>query len=808
MTVTVTRLDAPPAPSEDDGFGALTTDKGNLPLEALDVRIATTGLASHTVLTQRFHNPYEEPLEATYVFPLPDRAALTSLRMTADDREIDGVLREREQARQEYDQAISEGKRASIAEEERPGVFTMRVGNILPGERVSIRLTLAGRLAYEDGLATLRFPLVVAPRYIPGTPLPGGSVGSGVEPDTDAVPDASRITPPVLLPGCPNPVALSIEAELDPAGLPLAGVESSLHTVAVDDLDDGRLRVRVHPGERVDRDFVLRLRLGSPDAITSSLALAPDERTEVPADFGSGSFVLTMLPPSETGKPRPRDVVFVLDRSGSMGGWKMVAARRATARIVDTLGSADRFTVLAFDNVIEPPPHLPKGLIEGTDRHRFRAIEHLAKLEARGGTEMLRPLLEAADLLSADDGTGRERALVLITDGQVGNEDQILRDLAPKLRGVRIHTVGIDVAVNEAFLRRLAALGGGHYELVESEDRLDQAMEAIHRRIGTPLVTDLRVEAEGLDLVPGTLAPAPLPGLYAGAPLVVTGRYQGKPDGALRVAGARAGAAEWSNRLPAEVSASSALGAVWARARLRDLEDHYVIGGRDDVDALERQIVATSLAFGVLCRFTAYVAVDSRVVTEGGTPRRVTQPVELPQSWELPSMPPAPMAAAMPMSFAGGVARSAAAPAGGLRQRRGAVESGVNLSMTDRDGSAMDWRADEQLRAPASSFVHEEAARLRARLRAATGEDVRGVLEELLAWLADVGQFGLDPAQSRPLNELAADLATLPSEPAELERLRLRAVDVLTAFLGDGGSTPPPAPAPETPRRKSFWRRG
>ncbi len=795
MTISVTRLDTPPVPIEDDGFGSLSTDKGNLPLEALDVRVSTTGLASHTVLTQRFHNPYAEPLEATYIFPLPDRAALTSLRMTAADREIDGVLREREQARQQYDQAISEGKRASIAEEERPGVFTMRVGNILPGEQVSIRLTLAGRLAYEDGLATFRFPLVVAPRYIPGTPLPGGSVGSGVESDTDAVPDASRITPPVLLPGFPNPVALSIEAELDPAGLPLASVESSLHTVAVEELDNGRLRVRVHPGERADRDFVLRLALGSPDAVTSSLVLAPDERTDVPADFGSGSFALTVLPPNPTVKPKPRDVVFVLDRSGSMGGWKMVAARRATARIVDTLGSADRFTVLAFDNTVEPPAHLPSGMVSGTDRHRFRAVEHLAKLEARGGTEMLRPLLEAADLLAAD-GDERERALVLVTDGQVGNEDQILRELAPKLRGVRVHTVGIDVAVNEAFLRRLASLGGGHYELVESEDRLDQAMEAIHRRIGTPLVTELRVEGDGLDLVPDTLAPARVPGLYAGAPLVLTGRYQGKPDGALRIVGQQADGTAWTRTLPGAVDASPALGAVWGRARIRDLEDRYVTAQRNDTEALERQIVATSLAFGVLCRFTAYVAIDNRVVTDGTTPRRVTQPVELPQSWEPPTMPPP-----APMAFAGGYARSAA-PAGPRRGRVGGIKAAMDF---DGGAATMDWREAEQERATSSpGGGREEAAEFLTRLREVTGEEVRPVLEELQAWLDDLDQLGLVPHELQPLRELAADLAALPTDAAELERLRLRAVDVLQAFTGDAGSTPPVKPK----RKTAFWRRG
>jgi Vault protein inter-alpha-trypsin. len=217
MTVHIAPLPdvAPPVP--DAGLGALITDNGNLPLDSVDVHASVTGLAAGVEVTQGFRNPFDVPLEATYVFPLPDRAAVTAMRMEAADRVIEGTLKERGQARQDYDTAIAAGQRAAIAEEDRPDVFTMRVGNILPGERVTVRLTLSQPLPYEDGAATFRFPLVVAPRYIPGTRSMIFPAGDGVEPDTDAVPDASRISPPVLLPGFPNPVRLSLTLDLDPA---------------------------------------------------------------------------------------------------------------------------------------------------------------------------------------------------------------------------------------------------------------------------------------------------------------------------------------------------------------------------------------------------------------------------------------------------------------------------------------------------------------------------------------------------------------------------------------------------------------
>ncbi|BCJ35233.1 hypothetical protein Athai_27360 [Actinocatenispora thailandica] len=869
------------ATDEEPGAGALTTPRGNLPLAALAVDARIVGLTAHTVLRQTFRNPYDEPLEATYVFPLPPRAAVTGMRMTAADRVVVAELQERAAARKRYDEAVESGHRASIAEQERPDVFTMRVGNILPGERVEVELTTEGLLPYVDDAATFRFPLVVAPRYIPGTPLPGGSVGDGTVPDTDAVPDASRITPPVLLPGFPNPIDLSVTVRIDAAGLPLGQVRSSLHAVETEQTDDG-VRLSVEPGERADRDFVLRLGYGA-KAVATAASVAPDRPAPEPAgtgpadaepadpgpadagpadagpadagpadaepadpgpadpgpadpepadpgpagtgpdptgsgtdsEYGAGTVRLTLLPPTDAVPPRPRDVVLLLDRSGSMNGWKMVAARRAAARIVDTLTDADRFTVLLFDHLVEHAAGLPEGLVAATDRHRYAAVEQLARTDARGGTELLAPLTEALSLLSEP---GRDRVLVLVTDGQVGNEDQIVAASADRLADVRVHTVGIDRAVNAGFLGRLATLGGGRCELVESMDRLDEAMTAIHRRISTPVLRDLRLEFDGPQPVDGTLTPARMPDLFPGAPVVLTARLRTTGAGRVRVHARRPDGTAWSTTTELAAAEDPAAAAVWARGRLRDLEDRYAIGAADRA-AVEANIVATSLRFGVLCRFTAYVAVDSRVVTEGGARRRVTQPVELPSGWEPPSMPAGGGGGMRPMAMK--LAASGGAPAPGAPAAPGgAAPSGGPGVSARRSRPAVFGRPGfapaHQPSADPMEGAHQQAAIELRRLRAlGPADDRRTALADLGTRLAALVDGLPDRTTGRAeLAALAADLRACdgdePPRGTDLDELWQRAVDLLAAFVGE-------RPAPRrsgrrqrrgdgSDRRDSFWR--
>ncbi len=773
----------------DTSFGSLSTARGNLPLEALDVQARIDGLIAGVRMRQEFLNCYSEPLEATYIFPLPDRSAVTSFQMQVGDRLIQGILKERGKARREYRAAIEAGHHAAITEEERPGVFTLRVGNILPGERAVVHLTLAGPLPYSYGEATFRFPLVVAPRYIPGAPLPGESVGAGVAPDTDAVPDASRITPPVLLPGFPNPVRLSLLVEVDPSGMDLGDFRSSLHSVVTETGEDGQIKIRLEPGERINRDFILRFRAAE-NAVKTALVLQADAGLSAPVQAGKeeegGTFLLTVVPPQEErGARKPREVVFILDRSGSMGGWKMVAARRAMARMVDTLREDDRFTVFAFDNIIEIPPEFPKEkLLEATDRNRYRAIEFLSRIDARGGTEMASPLRKAVEILGEEDPR-KDRILILVTDGQVGGEDQILRAIGSRLSNIRVFTLGIDRAVNEGFLNRLAQAGGGSCEMVESEDRLDEVMDQVHRRIGTPLITDLKIEADGLTIQRDSIVPGRLPDLFPGAPLFIFGRCLGSLEGMITLKGSTGEGKPWSTGISALTGDHPELPKLWARGHLRELEDRHVTA-RENREELERSIVDISLRFGVLCRFTAYVAVDeSEVANRGGKLHQVIQPVEEPEGW---AMAPVPMG---PEAMELGAMDHAIMPRVGRRARLSSLKNYFVAPPKD------------------IAYCREQAAQLAEHITdrlPGKSKDLKWLLKELRKLIKALRTVN-EPAE--PIELLFTDLEELLTEGIpgveEIAKFLQRAEKVLSEFaLGSSsGSSQPKTPRP---RREDFWK--
>ena len=608
------------AMAEDEpGFGSLTTPRGRLPLKAMDVRGRIDGLLSQVTVRQTFVNALDEPLEATYIFPLPDRAAVTRLPHGGGRPRDRGRARgARAGPRRSTTRRSPPGHRAAIAEEERPGVFTLRVGNLMPGEPATVELD-AGRapaLSRRRGHVPLpagRRP-AVHPRRAAAGPVGRRRHGRRHRRRARRLADLAP-GPAARLPQPGAAVArrsTSTTRRHRRRGYPLQPARRPATRQA-----EGLPRIRLHPGERLDRDFILRFRLGPrPDPLASSLSLHPDARRPR-GDLRADARAAAARPRA---RARPRDVVFVLDRSGSMEGWKIVAARRAMARMIDTLGDGDRFCVLAFDDRSRARrASRPRRSSRRPTATGSAPSSSSPTIEARGGTEMAEPLDLAVDGCSErrEPTPAATAILVLVTDGQVGNEDQILQTLGPRLAGdPGLHARdrpggqrGVPAPAGRAGRRgvRAGRVGG-------AARRGDGGDPSPDRHAGPDRT---RLEPEGFAIVPDTLVPARLPDLSPRRRCSSWAATGARRRAGSSVRAGRRGGDAWSEAVAAPSATTrrsprSGRGARSASSRIATSRD------RADRDALERPIVATSLRFGVLCRFTAYVAVDRAAVTARG----------------------------------------------------------------------------------------------------------------------------------------------------------------------------------------------
>ena len=586
--------------------------RATLPLSEVRMTARVADLVAEVSVNQKFRNPFAEALEAVYIFPLGGGAAVSAFEMRVRDRVIRGVCKERGKAREEYTEAIREGKRASLLEQDRDDVFTVQVGNLPPGEEIVIDIRYSERLPwFDEGFTELRLPLVVAPRYIPGEPVPRDPAGDGVEWDTDQVPDASRITPPRLAPGVDPCVALGIEVELL-EGLP-AELACSQHAVR---LSGGKIAL-ARQDELLDRDFVLRWSPAEKDLAAGLLA------------HRDGTGMLTLVAPrQEAPAGAGRDVVFILDRSGSMAGIKLTSSSRACSLLLSTLGPRDRFAIVAFDNAREWFSN--RELTVADEGGIARGCEFLRKIQARGGTDLAPALEETLGLIAASS-KDRERlpVVVLLTDGQVGNESQCLKLIQKRAKGVRLFTVGIDTAVNRAFLDRAASLGRGTCSCVVPGESLEEALRSVAREVGEPLLTDLSLEGVA------DVAPSSLPDLFRGRAVAIYLRPAGNR---ITVRGRLAGARPYEETVAVKEVDLPAITHLWARARIADLEDAYRMEPSRQ-ETLSKEMIDISVRHTVLSRFTAFLAVDEKeAVIHGDQVRRVVQPVHVPAGWAAPAM--------------------------------------------------------------------------------------------------------------------------------------------------------------------------
>jgi len=564
----------------------------------VDIRV--TGLIARARVAQTFENLSDEVVHAVYVFPLPETAAVDGLELTVGKRHIVGQIQERAAAARSYAKAQSQGKKASLVEQERPNLFTTRVANIGPHETVRIQLSYQQDVRYDAGTFSLEFPSTLTPRYAPG-PAEAG---------------AGNLTPPVALDG--DGPTLELTVSLD-AGMPLERVTSPSHRLAVTKRGQGLVRVALEEGEVLaDRDF----RLDWAPAPSSAPSSAVFEE-----EFGGERYALLMLlPPAAASDPRgrlPRETSFIIDTSGSMSGTSIEQARVALESGLGKLLPEDRFNVIEFNSTASA---LFEQTVPATPEHVQQALRWVRQLQADGGTEML-PALDLA--LSHPAHPDQLSQVVFITDGSVGNEAEVFRFLEAQLAGRRLFTVGIGSAPNQYFLRSAARFGRGTFTSVASAAEVASRMNELWTKLSTPVMSQLGLDFPG-DAQAETW-PERVPDLYRGEPLVVVakldaqassariyGRRLGQPFAAeLPLLAATAQASLMPGAQPGALAAhkESGIHRLWARRKIEALMDRMVLAQSEE--QLRPEVTQLALEHHLLSKYTSLVAVDRVRSVEG-----------------------------------------------------------------------------------------------------------------------------------------------------------------------------------------------
>lgn len=601
-----------------------------------DVEMKINGLVVRTKVNQTFKNPSDDWMEGVYVFPLPENAAVDHMKMKIGERIVEGEIKERQQAKRIYNKAKREGKKAALINQERPNMFTNSVANIGPHESVTIEIQYQQTVKYEqlhgEGKFELRFPLTMTPRYIPGTPVPqsllhqakaitdedhqpvqpvmhavhrieriSGFTQTGWAMDTDIVPDASRITPPVFNPryskeNNTNPVSISVELN---AGFPINRINSPYHNIQTSNTGQGKAVIQLAQGSvPTDRDFNLSWTIDS--GFSPKAALFSEEVN------GEMYNLIMVMPPTdgiEGTQPLAKEVIYIIDTSGSMGGTSIQQAKSALKMALRRLRPIDTFNIIQFNSVTSA---LFEHAQLADSTNIYNAIRYVESLYATGGTEMY-PAIERALKRTREQQTVRQ--IIFLTDGSVGNETQLFGLVKQKLGDSRLFTVGIGSAPNSFFMTRAAEFGRGTYTYIGNTQEVQSKMQELFTKLETPVLTHLKVELP--DDIEMEIWPRRIPDLYLGEPVVIVAKT-GDFDGNIQISGQRVRTL-WEVDLPlVGGQQGNGVAPLWARAKIKALMDSLITGAKKE--EVKQEVIKVALQHHLVSKYTSLVAVDKTPV--------------------------------------------------------------------------------------------------------------------------------------------------------------------------------------------------
>ena len=587
-------------------------ERGLFPLQHTTVIARIVGNLARVRVRQTFANRSDRSLEATYVFPLPCKAAVDRFEVCIGHRTIAGRIETRETAYQIYQQAKQAGRTAGLLEQERDNLFTQSIAHIQPGEQIEIHLCYTELLPWDGGEGEFVFPTAIGPRYIPGKSIASGTL------DTDLVPDASRICPPLLPVDTPSGVHLDLDLEID-AGFPIEEVRSPSHEIEMD-WEGDRVWVRLAAGDTCpNRELVVRYRVTNPQTQMTVFTQA---------DKRGGHFAFYGIPALTYKREEifPKDVVFLIDTSGSQMGDPLAKSKELMCRFIRGLNLEDTFTIINFADTAKQLSLVP---LANTPLNCDRAIEYIQNLHGYGGTRMLGGIRAAIEF--REPPPGRLRSVVMLTDGYIGNECAILAEVQSQLQpGNRLHAFGVGSSVNRFLIEGLARVGRGISRVVRPDEPTEAVAEEFFRQINNPVLRDIEVTWEGEGDSPD-IYPAAVPDLFDRQPLTLFGRKIDRRSGTLQITGITARGDRYERRIPIdfETGGNEAIAQLWGRSRIEHLSDRMLdYEKKSYVDA----VTQTALSYQLLSGYTAFVATTEEVRVDSPHDRiSITVPVVLPE---------------------------------------------------------------------------------------------------------------------------------------------------------------------------------
>ncbi len=574
---------------------------------ALDTKVHMdiTGNINRVTVEQSFINPSNDWAEGVYVFPLPEDSAVDQLRMYIDDRVIEGQIHEKKAAKKIYEKAKKEGKSASLVEQQRPNIFTTSVANIAPGSTITVAIEYQQAVLIDNNTYSIRFPMVVGDRYIPGIPIKTPVNSLGVTPNTHEVEDASKITPPSegiisYLTGMDYETYLPVTIDINlMAGFDVASIGSSYHKIQTVQVNQTTKYISLDESYQADRDFELTWSANKTDE--PELALFTQQKDD-------DVFLLLMATPPKDEvfkvSSRPREIIFIIDSSGSMSGTSMNYAKSSLNMALSRLEPTDRFNIIDFDDSFYP---LFDSAMPAIDINKSNAKRFLTKVSADGGTEMLNPISYA---LRSRDAKSKNylRQIVFITDGQSGNERSIFTRVETNIKDDRFFTIGIGSAPNSYLLTKLADFGRGTFTYIASSREINQKMNDLFVKLESPALTDIKVNFPP-EINP-ELALDVIYDLYAGETITAVYKMNALPN-SLEITGKTIDG-DFSRNITINTSKNTkGLDILWARRKIDRLTDIHNNAYTSRVEDLSKKdIIGLALEYHLVSRFTSLVAVD------------------------------------------------------------------------------------------------------------------------------------------------------------------------------------------------------